>query len=116
MDSKPSPAPRSESPKRCEFDSELEWLLCLSSAFQSKSRRLFSEGVFTFRAAASKRVIAPILSRCAECQESELAEHEGHTFKRDAKTSVAWSGFYGLRRMHGTRVLENSDEDTAAAS
>lgn len=64
----------------------------------------------------SKRIIRPALSLCAACGKSELAEHEGHEFERDAKTSIEWCGFYGLRRLHGTRVQEVSDDDTAAAS
>jgi integrase len=65
---------------------------------------------------ASKRTVCPALQICATCGKSKLAAHEGHDFKRDAKTSVDWCGFYSLRRLHGTRVQEVSDDDTAAAS
>lgn len=65
---------------------------------------------------SSKRTIRPALQICAACGQSELAEHTGHDFKRDSKTSIEWCGFYSLRRLHGTRVQEVSDDDTAAAS
>lgn len=58
MDSKSSSAFRITPAKSCERDSEFEWLLCLCSAYQSKSRRLFGNGVSTFRAPGRNRVIA----------------------------------------------------------
>jgi integrase len=63
----------------------------------------------------SKRTIVKALSRCAVCQQSELAEHEDHDFQRDAKTSVPWYGFYSLRRFHGTEVRrEAGNSDTSS--
>lgn len=41
-----------------DCDSELEWLLCLCSAYQSKSRRLVGNRISTFRAPGRNRVIA----------------------------------------------------------
>jgi integrase len=55
----------------------------------------------------SKRSIRPALSRCSVCQEPESAEHEGHTFKRDASLPE-WAGWYSLRRFHGTQVRHES--------
>jgi integrase len=62
-----------------------------------------------------KRTIVKALSRCSVCQQSELAEHEDHDFKRDAKTSVPWYGFYSLRRFHGTQVrIKAGNSDTSS--
>lgn len=58
MDSKPNPASLGAPTNQYDYDSEFEWLLCLCSAYQSKSCRLFSKRVSTFRAAGGKRVIA----------------------------------------------------------
>jgi hypothetical protein len=63
---------------------------------------------------ASKRVIAPTLSRCVVCQQSETADHTGHEFEHDSKTSVPGFGFYSLRRFFGTQLRENSSSDTAS--
>jgi integrase len=63
----------------------------------------------------SKRTIVKAMSCCSVCQKSELAEHEDHDFKRDAKTSVPWYGFYSLRRFHGTEVRrEAGNSDTSS--
>lgn len=60
----------------------------------------------------SKRSIRPALSRCAVCQEPESAEHEGHDFERDASLPE-WTGWYSLRRFHGTQVRhESGNSDT----
>lgn len=64
---------------------------------------------------SSKRVIAPSLSRCTVCQKSQLADHKGHNFERDARTSVPWFGFYSLRRFYGTQLREQSESSDTAS-
>jgi hypothetical protein len=63
----------------------------------------------------SKRTIRARVSRCAVCQQAESAEHKGHQFQRDEKTSVPWFGFYSLRRFYGTEVrLKAGNSDTSS--
>jgi integrase len=63
----------------------------------------------------SKRTISARVSRCSVCQQAESAEHKGHQFQRDDKTSVPWYGFYSLRRFYGTEVrLKAGNSDTSS--
>jgi integrase len=55
----------------------------------------------------SKRAIRPALSVCSICKEVESGEHKGHDFKRDASLPE-WTGWYSLRRFHGTQVRQES--------
>lgn len=55
----------------------------------------------------SKRSIVPALSRCAVCKELESGEHAEHAFERD-ETLPQWTGWYSLRRFHGTQVRHES--------
>jgi hypothetical protein len=57
MDTKSSLVPRSDPSKPYAQDLEFEWLLCLCSGFQTKSRRLICNDVSSFRAPERNRVI-----------------------------------------------------------
>lgn len=56
----------------------------------------------------SKRVIRPALRRCGICHESELKHGTEHRFELDAATSMEWTGWYSLRRFHGTAIREEA--------
>jgi integrase len=63
----------------------------------------------------AKRDIVPSLNRCAACHEME-SEHAkaDHQFSRDEKLP-RWTGWYSLRRFHGTQIRkESGNSDTMA--
>jgi integrase len=62
----------------------------------------------------AKRDLIPALSRCAICQQSETAEHKGHTFERD-ESLPHWHGWYALRRFHGTQVRQQASTSETMA-
>ncbi len=78
MDSKSSSAPLGSPANQYDCDSEFEWLLCLCTAYQSKSRQLFSDEVSAFRAAGRNRVNAA----------SSLRELEGQDFPLDTRVPI----------------------------
>jgi hypothetical protein len=67
----------------------------------------------------SKRVLRPALRRCRECQVSELKhDSDDQAFELDTVNSMKWTGWYSLRRFHGTQVrsqTDSSDETRAKA-
>lgn len=78
MESKRSSAPLGNPANHYDCDSEFEWLLCLCSAYQSKSRRLFGSGVSTIRGAGKNQVIAA----------GSLRESEARDFPPDARVPI----------------------------
>ena len=62
----------------------------------------------------AKRVIVPALSRCSVCCKPEAEGHEDHEFQRD-DSLPRWTGWYSLRRFHGTQIRhESGDSETMA--
>ena len=78
MDPNPGSVPRSDPSKSHNHDFEFEWLLCLCSGFQTKSRRLTCNEVSLFRGAGRYRVIV----------ETSLHDLKGRNLPPDARIPI----------------------------